>query len=166
VLVVGGHASSIGLYAVACALRLGSTDVLYLDPDRERLGIAARFGARLMEGPYRPASGPFPITVDASADAVGLAAALQSTEPGGVCTSVGIYYEARTPVPLRRAYGIGLTFITGRVNSRAVLPEVLELLAAEPLDGARAMTRVARWEDAVEALLEPSAKVVVARPSP
>jgi alcohol dehydrogenase len=163
VLVVGGHAASIGLYSVACARALGSTEVRYLDHDRERLGIAARLGARVTEGRYRSVSGPFPVTVDASADADGLAAALQSTEPGGVCTSVGIYYDARTPVPLRSAYGIGLTFITGRVNSRAVLPEVLELLSTARLDITPATTRVARWEDAVEALLEPGVKVVVAR---
>ncbi len=163
VLVVGGQASSIGLYAVACARCLGSTDVRYLDHNRERLGIAARFGARPIEGRYPPVYGPFPITVDASADVTGLAAALQSTEPGGVCTSVGIYYEARTPMPLRSAYGIGLTFITGRAHSRALLPEVLDLLASQRLDVTPATTRVARWEDAVEALLEPSTKVVVTR---
>jgi threonine dehydrogenase-like Zn-dependent dehydrogenase len=66
-------------------------------------------------------------------------------------------------MPLRRAYGIGLTFITGRANSRALLPEVLDLLASRRLDVTPAKTRVARWEDAVEALLEPGAKVVITR---
>jgi alcohol dehydrogenase len=163
VLVVGGHASSIGLYAVACARALGSTEVTYLDFDRDRLAVAERLGASVHSGRYRTLRGPFPITVDASADAKGLAAAMQSTEPGGACTSVGIYYEARTPVPLRSAYGIGLTFLTGRVHSRAVLPAVIALLAREKLDVGVVTSRVAAWEDAVDALLEPGPKVVVTR---
>jgi hypothetical protein len=136
VLVVGGLASSVGLYAVACAKALGSGDVRYLDHDESRLAIARRLGARALRGPYRTVREPggFPVTVDASATAEGLAAAMLSTSPGGTCTSVGIYYEARTPVPLLGAFGIGLTFVTGRVDSRAVVPEVLALLASEKLD--------------------------------
>jgi alcohol dehydrogenase len=163
VLVVGGLATSVGLYAVACARALGSTEVSYLDSDRTRLAIAERLGARALEGRYRTVRGPFPITVDASAHPDGLAAAMMSTEPGGVCTSVGIYYARRTPVPVRGAYGIGLTFITGRVNSRAEVSAVLDLLAHARLDVTPVTTLVAPWDDALEALLEPGAKVIVTR---
>jgi alcohol dehydrogenase len=163
VLVVGGLAASVGLYAVACARALGASEVRYLDQDRRRNAIAERLGARVVEGRYRTQRGPFPITVDASAHPDGLAAALMSTEPGGVCTSVGIYYDRRTPAPLRGAYGIGLTFITGRVNSRAQVPAVLALLAGGELDVETVTTRVAPWEDALEAMMEPGAKVIVAR---
>ena len=167
VLVVGGLASSVGLYAVACAKALGSGDVRYLDHDESRLAIARRLGARALPGPYRTVREPggFPVTVDASATAEGLAAAMLSTSPGGTCTSVGIYYEARTPVPLLGAFGIGLTFVTGRVDSRAVVPEVLALLASEKLDIGPVTSRVAPWDDAAEAMLDPGPKVVVVRPS-
>jgi alcohol dehydrogenase len=164
VLVVGGGASSVGLYAVACARALGSSDVRYLDQDRVRLAIAERLGATALEGRYRSIRPSAPITVDASASPDGLAAAVLSTEPGGVCTSVGIYYEMRTAFPMLGAYGIGITFVTGRVNSRAVVPKVLALLASEALHVAPIATRVAPWEEAPLAMLDPGPKVIVTRP--
>lgn len=163
VLVVGGLATSVGLYAVACARALGASEVVYHDVNRDRLELAEKLGAKVVEGPYRTQRGGYPITVDASATPDGLAAAMLSTEPGGTCTSVGIYYDERTPVPLRGAYGIGLTFVTGRVQARTELPHVLTLLADQRLDIAAATTLVARWDDAAEAMKHRGAKVVVSR---
>ena len=163
VLVVGGGASSVGLYAVASARALGASEVRYLDHDRARLAIAERLGAVVSEGPYRKVRVPAAITVDASAAPEGLSAALLSTEPGGVCTSVGIYYDARTPFPLLGAYGIGLTFLTGRVSSRTVVPHVLALLADAKLEVGPVVTRLAAWEDAIDAMLDPGVKTVIVR---
>lgn len=158
VLVVGGLASSVGLYAVASAVALGAARVDYLDTDAARLEVAARLGAN----PVKTARA-YPITVDASAHPDGLAKAVLATAPGGTCTSVGIYYTARTPFPLLGAYGIGLTFVTGRVQSRAMLPEVLALVAAGKLCPELVTTRVADWEDAPRAFLDSGPKVVVVR---
>ncbi len=163
VLVVGGGASSVGLYAVACAVALGAGEVVYLDHDATRLTVARRLGAQVVQGPYRHQRRRWPITVDASADPAGLAVALRSTEPGGHCTSVGIYFSSLTPVPLLEAYGTGLTFSTGRVNSRAELPRVLDLLASQKLDAAPVVTRLSPWGDAAEAMLDPGPKVVLTR---
>jgi len=163
VLVVGGRASSVGLYAVASAMALGSSDVRYLDHDRTRLAIAERLGAVAIEDRYRRARVTAPITVDASASPDGLSTAMLSTEPGGVCTSVGIYYDALTPIPLLGAFGIGLTFITGRVSSRAVVPRVLALLADATLDVGPVTTRLAAWDDAIDAMLDPGVKTVIVR---
>ncbi len=68
VLVVGGAGpGSIGLYAAGLAVALGSGSVLYVDGDVARREIASRLGAQtLAEKPKRV--GPYPITVDASAD--------------------------------------------------------------------------------------------------
>ena len=49
VLVVGGAAASIGLYAVACAVALGAGSVRYVDSDAERLAAAARLGAQAVQ---------------------------------------------------------------------------------------------------------------------
>ncbi len=161
VLGVGGLASSVGLYAAGVAVALGAGKVDYLDHDPMRLEVAERLGARAVEGPYRKRRTAYAITVDASAHPEGLAAAMLSTEPGGTCTSVGIYYEERTPVPLLGAYGIGLTFVTGRACSRALLPEVLALMASGKLRPELVNTRVARWEEAREALLDRGPKVIL-----
>ena len=71
VLVVGGLARSVGLYAVDAALALGAASVTYLDGDPGRLAVAADLGAEVMEGPPSGRLGPFPVTVDASASREG-----------------------------------------------------------------------------------------------
>ncbi len=81
-----------------------------------------RFGADLLDEEFPERLGPYPITVDASGDHDGLACALRSTEPDGTCTSIGIYYEPSTPVPLLEMYTKGITFQTGRVHARPAMP--------------------------------------------
>jgi alcohol dehydrogenase len=163
VLVVGGGAISVGLYAVACAVALGASRVDYFDVDDERLELSRRLGARPVRGPVRSSAERYPITVDASADPAGLSRALLATAPGGVCTSVGIYYQPTTPVPLLAMYGTGVTFVTGRVNARACLPEVLRLVADGRLRPREVTTRIAPWSEAAEALLDRGPKVVIVR---
>ncbi|MBX3024111.1 alcohol dehydrogenase catalytic domain-containing protein [bacterium] len=167
VLVVGGGAQSIGLYAAGLAVALGAERVDYLDRDRERLAIAARLGAQPIEAPYdAERDARYPITVDASADPAGLARALLSVEPGGTCTSVGIYYTPTTPVPLRTLYGTGVTFVTGRVHARNDLPAVLDFVARGGFAPQAVTSRVAAWDDAPEALFDPGPKVVITRHPP
>ena len=163
VLVVGGGALSVGLYAAAIAAALGASSVDYVDSDNDRLDLAQAVGANPIKGPPPRRLGPYPITVDASANPSGLAFALRSTEPGGVCTSVGIYFSQETPVPLFEMYATGVTFKTGRVNARADLPHVLDLVASGHLHPERLTTRQVSWEDAAEAWLEPGVKLVAVR---
>lgn len=162
VLIVGGGAASIGLYATAMATALGAAQVDYIDIDPERLKLAEAVGANAIEGPPPKSAGEYGITVDASADQEGLACALRSVEPGGICTSVGIYYQD-TLVPLLDMYGKGMTFVTGRVNAREGIPHVLQLVKEERLHPELFNTLVADWEDAPQALMEQTTKVVVKR---
>jgi threonine dehydrogenase-like Zn-dependent dehydrogenase len=154
VLVVGGASSgSIGLYAVALAVALAAESVTYVDRDEGRRRIASELGAEtLAETPKR--LGPFPITVDASADPEGLALALRSTAPDGTCTSAAIYFGEQPSLPLLEMYTKGITFRTGRAHVREAMPKVLELAAAGKLRPERVTSRVVQWSDAAEALLE------------
>ena len=164
VLVVGGAgAGSIGLYAAALALALGAGSVLYVDAAEHRRQIASTLGAdTLAEAPKR--LGPFPVTVDASADHDGLALALRSTAPDGTCTSTAIYFGEQPSLPLLEMYTKGITFKTGRVHAREAMPQVLELAAAGRLHPERVTSGVVAWADASEALLERGwTKLVVAR---
>jgi alcohol dehydrogenase len=162
VLVVGGGALSISLYAVAIARALGSRRVVFVDPDADRCATAARLGAEVRAEPFPRRAGAFPITVDASADADGLACALRSVTPWGTCTSVGIYYTD-TVVPLLEMYGRGVRFVTGRVNARAHLPAVVELVASGTLDPTPVTTATVPWDGAIDGLLSGGAKPVVVR---
>jgi alcohol dehydrogenase len=163
VLVVGGGAWSVGLYAAGMARALGAGRVDYVDHDQRRLDIAARLGAHVIDGPVPRKLGPYAITVDASARPEGLALALRSTEPYGVSTSVGIYFQPETPVPLYEMFVSGITFHTGRANARADIPAVLDLVASGAFDPTPVTTHTVGWEDAAEALLELPVKLVAVR---
>jgi alcohol dehydrogenase len=154
VLVIGGASSgSIGLYAAGLAVALGAESVLYVDRDAGRRETAERLGARtLAESPKR--LGPFPITVDACADPDGLALALRSTAPDGICTSAAIYFSEQPSLPLLEMYTKGITFKTGRANAREAMPHVMELAASGAVHPELVTTRVVSWSEAPEALLE------------
>jgi alcohol dehydrogenase len=154
VLVVGGASSgSIGLYAVALARALGAQSVVYVDGDEGRRRTAHALGAdALAEPPKR--LGPFPITVDSSADPDGLRLELRSTAPEGICTSTAIYFGEQPSLPLLEMYTKGITFKTGRVHAREAIPHVLELAAAQAIEPELITTRVIQWADAAEALSE------------
>jgi alcohol dehydrogenase len=164
VLVVGGGGRSIALYAVDAARALGAGRVVYVDADPGRLAVAAELGAEVVEGaPAGAPYGEFPLTVDASGVHAGLHAALRSTEPGGVCTSIGIYYEPLTPVPLLEMYTTGVTLVTGRAMARATMPAILERIAAGDLRPDRVTSNVVAWEQAAEAVVESQTKLVIER---
>lgn len=145
VLVVGRL--SIGLYAAAFGVAYGA-QVDYVDTDQQRLAVAEKLGARVHDRPKPDKTWePYPVTVHTSADPSVLAATLRATWPDGVCTDTGIYYQGAVEMPLLSMYTRGVRFVTGRVNARAVIPEVLELLAAG-CDLAPAVDRVVPWDDA------------------
>jgi threonine dehydrogenase-like Zn-dependent dehydrogenase len=176
VLVVGGAAESIGLYAAGIAVALGSSKVDYLDYLPARLAIAKSLGANPIEIPKQnrgkwfrqnsPAvSGCYPITVDASMNQDGLRFAIRSLSPGGICTTVGYYFQKGTSIPLMQMYANDSRLHTGVAHARASLPDVLELIESKKFQPEKITTLLANWEDATEAYLERTTKVVVHRPS-
>lgn len=166
VLVVGGLAQSVGLYAAAAAVTLGAGEVIYLDDDAERRAVAAKLGARAAPLALAERGRPddqFEVVVEAAADAAALAFAVQATAPNGVLTAVSMYFDAATPVPLTQAYYKGITIHTGRVQSRAVLGDVLACVACGRHDPGPVTHRIARFADAPEAMAEPGTKLVFLR---
>jgi threonine dehydrogenase-like Zn-dependent dehydrogenase len=145
VLVVGRL--SIGLYAAAFAVALGA-HVDYVDTDGSRLAAAEKLGAHTHERPRPDKSwDPYPVTVHTSADPSLLTATLRATWPDGVCTDTGIYYQGTVEMPMLQMYTRGVQFVTGRVNARAVIPDILELLH-NGCDLSPAVERVVAWDDA------------------
>ena len=144
VLVVGRL--SIGLYAAAFAAALGA-HVDYVDTDARRLAAAEKLGA-VVHDLAKPDKSwdPYPVTVHTSGNPSSLAATLRATWPDGVCTDTGIYYQPTVEMPLLPMYTRGVRFVTGRVNARAAIPGVLELLSR--CDLSPAVDRIVSWEDA------------------
>ncbi len=155
VLVVGGAgAGSIGLYAVAIALALGSEAVTYADDERSRLDLAASLGAQTLEPPWPRRAGPFPITMDANGTQEGIGLALGSTARDGLCTSTAVYFGEQPRLPLLEMYTKIVTFKTGRVHARPAMSEVLRLAERGVLHPELITTRVVDWSEAAEALIE------------
>lgn len=161
VLVVGGDtgANSIGLYATGLAVTLGATRVVYLDHRDDRLRIAERLGAEVLEGPPPRRAGSFPITVDASGSEAGLACALNSTSSDGTCTSTSVFLQDPV-VPMFAMYTRCCTLHTGRAHARAGIPAVLDAVALG-FDPSIVTSAVVPLADAVEALADPPLKLVI-----
>jgi threonine dehydrogenase-like Zn-dependent dehydrogenase len=160
VLVVGRL--SIGVYAAALASALGA-HVDYVDTDEHRLAAAEKLGATVHDRRKPDKSwDPYPVSVHTSADPSLLSATLRATWPDGVCTDTGIYYQGSVEMPLLAMYTRGVRFVTGRVNARAVIPDVLELLAGTR-DLTSAVDRVVPWDDAPEVWPAMTGKTVFTR---
>jgi alcohol dehydrogenase len=167
VLVVGGAAASIGLYAVATARALGAGRVRYVDADPGRCAVAEQLGAEVTRhaGDWPRRFDRARITVDNTGDEAGLACTLRSTDDYGWCTGVTIHFQPTTSVPLLEMYTRGVTFHVSRAESRGLLPEVAELVADGRLDPLAVPVTRCDWADAVDAWLIPATKLVLVRTS-
>ncbi len=163
VLIVGGLGQGVGLYVADAARALGAGKVIYLDDAPERLRLAQALGVTAMERKTfegaAPGS-PFPITIDASGLPEGLALAIRSTEHGGICHRCYGDLKPMTEVPLRDMYGIGLTLHLSRVHARTEMPAVTEHVRCGHLHPETIITRTASFDDAAEAIFDPTIKVV------
>ena len=162
VLVCGGT-GSIDLYAVAIALALGAERVDYASDNADLNERAAGLGAHIVADGFPERLGSYPITVAACFARAGLQCALRSTEAEGVCTSIGIYVEPETPVPLFEMYTKGITLKTGMVNARPLMEDILDLVRSGAFRPEAVTAQVAGWDDARDALLEHFGKLVITR---
>ncbi|RIK98042.1 MAG: dehydrogenase [Proteobacteria bacterium] len=162
VLILGGI-GSVPLYAVAFARACGAGRVDYLDTDATRLAVAEQLGARALEGPLPERAGAYDLAVDGTLfEPDGLACALRSLRPSGLCVGVTIYL-ADPHVPYFELYSKGARFETGRVQARAALPAVLALVQAGRVDPALVTQEVLPWDAAPDAIHAPTLKPVFVR---
>lgn len=159
VLVLGGGAKSIGLYAAGLAVAHGASTVDYIDDDPARCSIAESFGARagLRE------SGRYDVAVEATSRPAGLRRALRALAPGGVCTAVGYYLGSGTRIPLMRMYATDATLRLGVSHSRAVLPGLLDFVYRTGFPAERVTTLDAPWDDAPAAYAAKTTKLILRR---
>ena len=164
VLVVGGLAPSVGLYAVLAALALGSERVVYVDDDAARLELAVAAGAEVVDAKDQwdslKLAERFPIVVETNVLDPGRNFALQSVEPCGVCTSVSGGASSRSNLPLQSMYLKGVRYEIGRVHACATARPVLDLVSSGALDPARIINKVVSFSEAIEGMMLPVVKVV------
>jgi len=177
VLVFGyGSPGSIGLYAAGWAVALGASRVVYADRNQDRLARAAKMGAepidtrvtklRSLKPKHRSVEGGFDITVDNGGDPEALTELLYLTARAGVCVStVGITYARQTiPFPVYEMYRKSVSFHTGWVHTHSLIDEPLRLVHEGVFDPSPVTTKVVKWQDAHEAMLEPFTKLIISRP--
>jgi threonine dehydrogenase-like Zn-dependent dehydrogenase len=105
----------------------------------------------------------FPITVDASSSEAGLRCAILSTEPEGVCSSVGTHWSD-VAFPMREMYSKGIHFHTGRGQGQPMIAAALAFISAGRLDPTLAISEIVPFDQAPDALAAPSLKPVLSRP--
>jgi alcohol dehydrogenase len=170
VLVIGGAAQSIGLYAAGLAVQHGASQVDYVDDLDERLTVAEALGARgLKAGGGRRTSvlsavtGRYDVAVEASSREQGLRDAVRALRPGGICTGTGYYLAPGTKVPVMDMYATSATLNIGVSSVRPVLPELLEFVASSGFPAEKVTSLLADWEDAPTAYAERTIKLVLHR---
>ena len=166
VLVVGGGAQSIGLYAAGLAVAHGARDVDYVDVSRRRIEIADSLGATTHRRTRRSKtpSGTYDIVVEASSSTTGIRYAIRATAPGGICTAVGYYIATNTGIPLMHMYANDITLHLGVSHPRAVLPELLTWIHANQFPAELVTTQLASFDDAPSAYRARTTKLVLHRP--
>lgn len=160
VLVLGGGAKSIGLYAAGLATAHGAAAVHYLDGHPERRAIAESLGATVIQTIRQD----YDIVVEATSGSPGLRRAITSLAPGGICTAVGYYLATGTRVPLMRMYAADATLRVGVSHARAALPALLDFLQRTAFPAERVTTLLADWDDAPTAYTTRTTKLVLQRP--
>lgn len=167
VLVVGGLAQSVGLFAVAAAMALGAGRVVYTDWDQARLACAAALGAEAVAVDYaereRFGDGSFPVVVEAGGSTQALAFALRSTQRCGTCTGVSAGIGTTAEVPLREMYTKGITYHVGRVHARGSLKAALDCACHGGFRPDKVLSREVAFADAAEAMLDGDIKTVFCR---
>jgi threonine dehydrogenase-like Zn-dependent dehydrogenase len=168
VLIIGGGAKSIGLYAAGLAVAHGAAVVHYVDDDPVRRRIAEAFGAhtfpaRARSRGRRTTTLHYDVVVEASSRAAGLRRAIRSLARGGVCTAVGYYLATGTRVPLMHMYATDATLRVGVSHARAVLPDLLDFVARTRYPAEEVTTLTAHWDDAPTAYATQTTKLVLQR---
>jgi threonine dehydrogenase-like Zn-dependent dehydrogenase len=162
VLVSGGSAAVIGLYAAGIAVAMGASEVVYMDDDAQRRARAEEMGARSLPR-QADLDHRFDIVVDACGDPSVLMRTLAHAAPEAVLTSVTIYLTDTVALPLRDLYFKGITLCIGRPNVRPPMEHVLDLCRAGAFKPQSIPAKVFAFEHAVDAWLDRDLRTVVTR---
>jgi threonine dehydrogenase-like Zn-dependent dehydrogenase len=170
VLILGGAAQSIGLYAAGLAVRHGADVVDYVDDRPERLDIAEKLGARAhrvaKKGRRSGADIPrrdYDLAIEGTSSAAGVDIALRALAPGGICQPVGYYLPPGTRVPLMHMYANDATLKIAVSSVRPVLPDLLDFIARMDFPAELVTTLSADWDDAPAVYGTHTTKLVLRR---
>jgi alcohol dehydrogenase len=139
------------LYTGLIAQAMGARGVYFADSRKRVRAHAERLGMQAVHPRELRRMPAFPLVADVSVD--GLATALQSTGPDGICSSSGGLHR-RASIPFLQMYIRNATLHVGRTHVRALIPDVLELMTAGGLRPETVTTDVSALDDAPRVLHE------------
>jgi threonine dehydrogenase-like Zn-dependent dehydrogenase len=133
---------TVGLLAIASALRLGATRVLAIDPAEDRLKMASRLGADTFSDEAAFVEAVLSASAGRGADGVmevvGLPAAqrlaYETVRPGGTMSVVGCHCTPHFAFGPSDAYDKNLTYRTGRCPARYYMELLADQLARSPMN--------------------------------
>lgn len=162
ILIVSGKAKSVAIYSLILAKSVGVVEVDFVDNDKERLLLADKLGATNVFSSFTQLKKKYDVVIDASSTPKGLDAAFRSVRNYGTVSSSGIYIK-KVSLSLIDMYAKGVNFKIGLANAQTDTPKVLDLIQSKNIDFGLATTRLDKWDNAVEAFLTDTTKVVVTR---
>ncbi len=162
VLVASGDARSIAIYTVLIARALGARHIAFVDRREAQRHLALRVGADIAVGSYKELRDSYDIVVDCCASKNELVAAIGKVKPFGTLSSTGWHFK-KTLLPLMKMHAIGMTFKIGLCNALDGARRVAKLIQDGKLTLAPATTKVDNWDNAINAFLGDSTKIIVHR---
>ena len=163
-ILAGPGANSIPLYGVQIAQASGAETVTVLTNNADTAAKAEHLGADVeLVAEWPESHGRHDVVLEHANQRAGLATALRSLRAGGHCTSSSMHFGGDAEIPILQMFMTTATLSTGRAPSRTLLEPVLELIASGAIDPTQVTSETATWDDAPQALLGYTTKLVVTR---
>lgn len=103
------------------------------------------------------------VVLEGANDPAGLTCALRSLPTGEHCTAASLHFGNEATISVFEMYVRNVTLEVGRANSRKALGLVLDLIASGAIEPQAATSEQVLWDQAAEALLGYTTKLVVTR---
>jgi alcohol dehydrogenase len=142
--------ASLPLYTCLIARAHGARNITFADARSHIRAHAAGLGFNTLHPRRLRRHSPAPLVVDTNSNE-GLA--LANTAPDGVCTSSGGLHRSGS-IPVLRMYVRNATLHVGRTHARALIPDVLDMMADGRLHPEAIPMNVAPLDDAIGVLRE------------
>lgn len=162
VLIISGKAKSVAIYTLMLAKAMGASEVDFVDARPSQTELAEKLNADNVYKSFSQINKKYDLVVDACSTASGLKTAFRSVRNYGTVSSSGIYIK-KTAVSLIDLYAKGVHFKIGLANAKTYAVKTLDLISAKNIHFGVATTKHGRWENAIEAFLTDTNKVVVTR---
>lgn len=164
VLVVGGQAGSIGLYTALFLHQTKKAEVLYADTDTTKIQLAESLGIPVESFSNFPKpTKKYDLVCDASANKQGWDFAVRSLGRNAIFSSASIFWTNQWEIPYLEMYNQGVEIHLGRVESKDSMEALYPYILSGIFTPEKIVTKTANFDDAKDAWLEESIKLVITK---